>query len=54
VALKLSPAQRVEHALRDAQPLRAARAHAGGAPGPERVDVLGVLGGLERAAFPGK
>jgi transcriptional regulator with XRE-family HTH domain len=49
VALKLSPAGRLERALRDAQPLRAARAQAGGAPGPERVDVLGVLRALERA-----
>jgi transcriptional regulator with XRE-family HTH domain len=49
-ALTLSPAQRLEHALRDAPPLRDARAQAGGAPGPERVDVLGVLRALERAA----
>jgi transcriptional regulator with XRE-family HTH domain len=48
-ALKLSPTKRLERALRDAQPLRAARAQAGGAPGPERVDVLGVLRALERA-----
>lgn len=48
-ALALAPAQRFEHALRDAQPLRAARAQAAGAPAPERGDVLGVFEALKRA-----
>ncbi|HEY6356073.1 MAG TPA: helix-turn-helix transcriptional regulator [Burkholderiaceae bacterium] len=42
-ALALTPPQRLERALRDAQPLRAARAQAAGTPAPSPVDVLGAL-----------
>jgi len=49
-ALALTPALRLEHALSDAQPMRAARARAAGASAPTRADVLGVLGALDRAA----
>src|SRR5258708_39556378 len=38
-ALALAPARRLERALRDAPPLRAARAQAAGATAPEGVDV---------------
>ena len=48
-ALTLAPPQRLEHALRDAQPLRAARTGATGAPPPAGTDVLAVLRVLERA-----
>jgi transcriptional regulator with XRE-family HTH domain len=48
-ALSLTPAHRLQRALRDAQPLRAARAQAAGDPEPGRGDVLGVLRALDRA-----
>jgi transcriptional regulator with XRE-family HTH domain len=48
-ALKLSPAERLERALRDAQPLRAARARAAGMLAPAAADVRGVLRALEQA-----
>jgi transcriptional regulator with XRE-family HTH domain len=48
-ALALTPAQRLQRALRDAQQLRAARAQAAKTSAPERADVLGVLRALERA-----
>ena len=48
-ALSLTPALRFQQALRDAQPLRAARARAAGAPEPGRGTVLGVLRALQRA-----
>ena len=38
VALALTPAQRLERALRDAQPLRVTRAQAAGAPAPAPAD----------------
>ncbi len=47
-ALRLSPAQRLERALRDAQPLRAARVQAT-ARRLEAPDVRGVLAALERS-----
>ena len=49
-ALALMPAHRLERALRDAQPLRAARAEAAGTPAPAPADVLGVLEALKRAS----
>jgi transcriptional regulator with XRE-family HTH domain len=49
-SLALTPALRLEHALRDAQPMRAARAQAAGIPARAPADILGVLGALERAA----
>lgn len=48
-ALALTPPARLDSALRDAQPLRAARAQKAGLAVPPHVDVLGVLGALERA-----
>jgi transcriptional regulator with XRE-family HTH domain len=45
-ALALPPAERLRRAVRDAQPLRAARAQAAGAQGPVLPDVLGVLRAL--------
>jgi transcriptional regulator with XRE-family HTH domain len=50
-ALALAPTARLESALRDARPLRAARARAAGAPAPESADVLGGLRALDRAAI---
>lgn len=48
-ALALEPAQRLSRALRDAQPMRAARAHAAGmTPSPD-VNVVGVLRRLNAA-----
>jgi len=48
-ALALTPAHRLERALRDAQPLRVARARAAGAQEPAPAEVLGVLRALGRA-----
>ena len=48
-ALALPPAERLQRALRDAQPLRTARAQRSGAPAPTPADVLGVLRALEHA-----
>ena len=45
-ALALAPAVRLERALRDAQPVRVARARAAGEPAPAFPDVLGVLRAL--------
>jgi transcriptional regulator with XRE-family HTH domain len=49
-ALALTPALRLERALRDAQPLRAARAQAAGTSAPARADLAGVLRELDKAA----
>jgi transcriptional regulator with XRE-family HTH domain len=49
-ALEVSPTARLERALRDAQPLRAARAQGVGAPPPPAVDVWGLLRALAGAA----
>jgi hypothetical protein len=49
-ALALTPARRLERALADAQPIRAARAQAAGAPTSAPADMLGVLRALDRAA----
>jgi hypothetical protein len=49
-ALALTPARRLERALGDAQPMRAARAQAAGAPARAPADMLGVLRALDRAA----
>ena len=48
-ALALTPTEQLQRALRDAQPLRAARAHTAGTPAPAPADVLGVLQAVERA-----
>jgi transcriptional regulator with XRE-family HTH domain len=48
-ALALAPAPRLERALRDAQPLRAARAQAVGVSAPAPADMLGVLRTLQEA-----
>jgi len=48
--LALAQSLRLEHALRDAQPLRVARAQASGASAPTHADVLGVLRALDRVA----
>ena len=48
-ALSIPPVHRLQRALRDAQPLRAARARATGAAEAEHVDVLGVLRALQEA-----
>ncbi len=50
-ALALPPPQRLERALRDAQPLRAARGQATRAQAPAAAGVLGVLRALERAGI---
>ena len=50
-ALSIPPVHRLQRALRDAQPLRAARARATGAAEPEHVDVLGVLRALQEAGI---
>ena len=47
-ALALEPAERLERALCDAQPLRAARVQKTGAPTLGAADVLGVLEALEQ------
>ncbi|MCA1700132.1 MAG: helix-turn-helix transcriptional regulator [Actinobacteria bacterium] len=49
-ALALKPAQRLARALRDAAPMRAAKAQVAGADAPARVDVVGVLRALNAAA----
>jgi transcriptional regulator with XRE-family HTH domain len=48
-ALALTPAARLDTALRDAQPLRAARAQKAAMSAPLPVDVLGVLRALNQA-----
>jgi transcriptional regulator with XRE-family HTH domain len=48
-ALALTPAERLQRALRDAQPLRSARAERSRTPAPAPADVLGVLRALQRA-----
>jgi transcriptional regulator with XRE-family HTH domain len=48
-ALALAPAQRLERALRDAQPLRAARAQAVGPSALAPADMVGVLRALQEA-----
>lgn len=48
-ALELEPAQRLARALRDAEPMRVARAQATGAGAPAPVDVVGVLRPLNAA-----
>lgn len=48
-SLALSPAQRLARALRDAEPMRAARARAAGAQPPPAVDGVGVLRALNAA-----
>ena len=48
-ALSIPPALRLQRALREAQPLRTARAHAAGVPELGPGDVLGVLRALQRA-----
>jgi transcriptional regulator with XRE-family HTH domain len=48
-ALALAPAQRLDRAVRDAQPLRAARAQAVRASAPAPADMLGVLRALQGA-----
>lgn len=50
-ALALAPAQRLEQAVRDAQPLRAARAQATRARASAPADVLGVIRALVRAGI---
>jgi transcriptional regulator with XRE-family HTH domain len=47
--LALTPSVRLQRAVRDAQPLRAARAQAGGQPVPVSADVRGALRALQRA-----
>jgi len=49
-ALALPPTERLQYALRDAQPLRAARAPTRGASAPASAGVLDILRALERAA----
>ena len=48
-AFMLSPKRRLQRALADAQPLRAARAKAAGTQTPSRSDVFGVLAALQAA-----
>ena len=48
-ALALPPAARLERALRDAQPLRIARARAAGVHAPPALDMIGVLRALNAA-----
>lgn len=48
-ALALAPSARLISAVRDAQPLRVARAQHAGTPAPRPVDVLGVLRALQQA-----
>jgi transcriptional regulator with XRE-family HTH domain len=48
-ALALEPVQRLPRALRDAEPMRAARARQAGTSPPPPVDVIGVLRALNAA-----